>query len=337
VRLFLRSAKIIYRIQSRSLVAKSPDALQVPLLVFENMVRVQRLVKSLNFRGAIVISSDCTKVRKRLAYSTDFGAHVLGSILPLEECEVEDIEDIDDVITEIKRKKAVASQTRAIVAKVTINNHLLVPHIQADKLQIPLPEIPPLVIALIPTDGKDTAVSIHEQHMVLLKMAARLDLKVLVMAADGAAPELAAQEMMDREITNRPPLTYEYPLYGVFLRAPVFESGPLISPSDPPHSQKTSRNQPQYGTHTASMGAGYLTHRSLVDLFETGDSGLVLKDVENVDKQDDGAARRVFHTVALEATTVVEHDIRIIREGFLGLFVYLFMFGEHQCIPRSNR
>ena len=33
--------------------------------------------------------------------------------------------------------------------------------------------------------------------MVLLKMAARLELKVLIMAADGAAPELAAQEMMD--------------------------------------------------------------------------------------------------------------------------------------------
>ncbi|KIM79427.1 hypothetical protein PILCRDRAFT_10263 [Piloderma croceum F 1598] len=104
----------------------------------------------------------------------------LGAIfLPLEECEVDETEDIDEVIANIKKKKAIASQTRAIVAK------------------IPLPEIPPLVIALIPTNGKDTAESIHEQHMVLLKMAACLELKVLVMAADGAAPELAAQEMMD--------------------------------------------------------------------------------------------------------------------------------------------
>ena len=159
-------------------------------------------------------------------------------------------------------------------------------------------------------------------------MAARLGLKVLAMAADGAAPELAAQEMMDREISNQPPLTYEYPLYGVNLRAPVFESGPLISPTDPPHSQKTSRNQPQYGTHTASMGAGFLTHRSLVDLFETGESGLVLKDIENVDKQDDGAARRVFHSVAFEATTVIVNGVREIREGMLGLFAYLFAFGQ---------
>ena len=165
--------------------------------------------------------------------------------------------------------------------------------------------------------------------MVLLKMAARLELKVLIMAADGAAPELAAQEMMDRELSDQPPLTYEYPLYGISLKAPVIKSGPLISPTDTPHSQKMSQNQPQYGTHTASMGAGYLTHQSLVDLFEPGKSGLVLKDVENVDKQDDGAARRVFHAMALEATTEVVDGVTVIWEGFLGLFAYLFVFGMY--------
>lgn len=103
----------------RSLVANSEDALQIPLLVYENMARVLRLVKAVNFQGAIVIASDCTKVRARLAYSTDFGSHILGSVLPLEECEVDEIEDIDEVIADIKKKKAIASQTRAIVAKVS--------------------------------------------------------------------------------------------------------------------------------------------------------------------------------------------------------------------------
>jgi len=70
-----------------------------------------------------------------------------------------------------------------------------------------------LVIALIPTDGTEKAVNIHKQDMVLLKMAARLNLKILVMAADRAAPELATQELMDQEKTELPALTYEYPLY----------------------------------------------------------------------------------------------------------------------------
>ena len=50
------------------------------------------------------------------------------------------------------------------------------------------------------------------------------------------------------------------------------------------------------------MGAGFLVNRLLVDLF---DSGLVLKDIENVDKQDDGTACRVFHVMVFEATTTV--------------------------------
>ena len=86
------------------------------------MARVHRLVKSVNFHGAIVISSDCTKVRPCLSYSTDFGSHILGSVLPLEECEVDETEDIDEVIVDIKKKKATASQTRAIVAKVSLSN-----------------------------------------------------------------------------------------------------------------------------------------------------------------------------------------------------------------------
>ena len=76
----------------------------------------------MTFHGAIVISSDCTKVQPRLAYSTDFGSHILGSVLLLEECEVDETEDIDEVIADIKKKKAIASQTRAIVAKVSLSH-----------------------------------------------------------------------------------------------------------------------------------------------------------------------------------------------------------------------
>lgn len=158
-------------------------------------------------------------------------------------------------------------------------------------------------------------------------MAAHLELKVLVFAADGAAPELLAQEMMDQEQSDHPPLTYEYKLYGIFFKVPVFDTGPCISETNPPHTRKTSQNQLQYRTHTASMGNGVVTNRSLVDLFETNESGLVLKDVKNVDKQDDGAACHVFHTVALDACTVLQDGVHNIHEGFLGLFVYLFVFG----------
>ncbi|KAH9947489.1 hypothetical protein B0H21DRAFT_680678, partial [Amylocystis lapponica] len=52
------------------------------------------------------------------------------------------------------------------------------------------------------------------------------------------------------------------------------------------------------------------------------------RDVENVDKQDDGAARRMFHSIALTATTEQTGDSIGVKEEFVGLFVYLFIFGE---------
>ena len=61
-------------------------------------------------------------------------------------------------------------------------------------------------------------------------------------------------------------------------------------------------------------------------------------DVEDVDKQDDGAARRLFHASALSAATFVPSSSdgatvatttqREIRKGFEGVFVYLFIFGK---------
>ncbi|KAF7972503.1 hypothetical protein HWV62_17876 [Athelia sp. TMB] len=293
----------------RRLVSHSPDALACPYIVYENMARVKRLIDSVQYIGPISIAGDCTKVRARLAFSTDFGSHILGSTLPLDQVEVEEPEDIDRVIADIKQRKAQATQTRAIIAK------------------IPLPNIPPLVIALLPTDGKDNSQGIHDEHMTLLAMADRLDMKIISFAADGAASELLAQEMMDREESEHPPLLYEYDKLGVSLKAPVFNSGPCISVSDAPHGRKTKRNNVQYGTHTASMGSGFITYRSLVDLFDTGKAGLVLKDVENVDKQDDGAARRVFHTTALDACTLIKDGVREVHENFRGLFVYLFVLG----------
>lgn len=103
---------------SRTLVAKSSDALQNPNLIFENIARVRRLMDAVGYKGPIAVAGDCTKVRPRLAYSTDFGGHILGSTLPLDECQVDEVEDIENVIDRIHKAKAKATQVRAILAKV---------------------------------------------------------------------------------------------------------------------------------------------------------------------------------------------------------------------------
>ncbi|KAJ7323176.1 hypothetical protein DFH08DRAFT_969264 [Mycena albidolilacea] len=47
-----------------------------------------------------------------------FVCHILVSTLPLDECDINDEDDINDVILKIKKQKAVASQVRAILIKI---------------------------------------------------------------------------------------------------------------------------------------------------------------------------------------------------------------------------
>ncbi|TFK58820.1 hypothetical protein BDN72DRAFT_949631 [Pluteus cervinus] len=296
----------------RSLMARSTDSLKNPALTYENVARVKRYADSISYCGPILVAGDNTKVKKRLNFSNDYGAHVLGTTYELSEVEVDNAADIDEIVNRTTKNNAFATQVRAIIAK------------------IPLPGSPSIVLALIATNGTENANLIHEHHLVLQKMAAALGLPLIALAADGAASELSAQFMMDSVQSEMPPLVYDFPLYGIHLSAPVFRNtGPLISITDPPHARKTARNQPQYGTHTASLGTGYLVNQSLVDLFETSTAGLVFRDVNNVDKQDDGAARRLFHAEALLASTETnENNIASIKSGFEGTFSYLFVLGS---------
>ncbi len=181
---------------------------------------------------------------------------------------------------------------------------------------------------MLPTNGKDDTQSIHAQHMTLQKMASECGLPVISFAADGAASELSSQCLMDNEASECPPLVYKNKAYGFDLKAPVFRvTGPIISVSNPPHGQKTCQNQPQHGTHTATLGNGYVVNRSLLLLYKTGKAGLVLQDVQDVDKQDDGAARCLFHHSALLVTTEERDGGLSIKEEHTGLFAYLYFFG----------
>jgi hypothetical protein len=82
------------------------------------MARFKRLADHVQYTGPVSIGGDCTKVRQCLTYSNDFGSHVLGSVLPMDQCEVHEAEDIDTAINRIKSQNAMATQVRAIMVKV---------------------------------------------------------------------------------------------------------------------------------------------------------------------------------------------------------------------------
>ena len=79
---------------------------------------MKRLVTTVSYGGLVAIAGDCTKVRPRLAYSSDFGGHILGSTFPLDKCQVSEIEDIDEIIEDILKSKAQATQVQAILVTV---------------------------------------------------------------------------------------------------------------------------------------------------------------------------------------------------------------------------
>jgi hypothetical protein len=60
---------------------------------------------SVGYDGLVTFGSDYTKIQQHLTYSTDFGSHILGSILSMDECEVHENEDVKTVMKRINADK----------------------------------------------------------------------------------------------------------------------------------------------------------------------------------------------------------------------------------------
>ena len=76
---------------------------------------------SVGYNGLVTFGSDCTKVWQRITYSTDFGNHILGSVLSMDECEVYENEDVETMMKWINADKddKKATQVWAIMVNVT--------------------------------------------------------------------------------------------------------------------------------------------------------------------------------------------------------------------------
>lgn len=85
---------------------------------------------------------------------------------------------------------------------------------------------------------------------------------------------------------------------------------------------------------TVSLGEGFIVNWLLVDQWDSPDSGLYCANVINIHKQDDGAAHCFYHRKALCACTEIANGVPQIKEGYSGLFVYLFVLGEYKILQQ---
>ncbi|KAJ7176154.1 hypothetical protein C8R43DRAFT_872609, partial [Mycena crocata] len=296
----------------RRKIAKSPNKMVSYELCFENLDAAVEFGKRMNWNWPWVCAGDGTKLRPVLTVSSEFSekgtAHLVGSTLPLRDVLFKSSEEQSRLITKIDAEKAIATQVWVLA------------------IQIPLPGMPLFSVAFVPNKGKMKATEYRDLHLALRSHCGKAGIKLLASCADGAKAEANAQKlMMDADTKKR--LSYTNERYGVFASCPVYpDTGPHISCTDIDHSQKTARNNFLYGTHLLILGFRFLCHAVLMALLIIKNCPLYVKDIFNPDKQDDGAARRLFINVLFRF--LINADGNLIHNDFGGLFILTFVFGE---------
>jgi hypothetical protein len=164
-------------------------------------------------------------------------------------------------------------------------------------------KIPPVMIAALPTKGDAIAKEISDQLLQLLKIieiTASCGINFLSLEVDGAITKMKAQQTVMEYFSASGFLKFKDSLYRVNFKAPIFNNRPIVHVQDVKHAKKTARNQIHYRTWLIIFGNSTVHYDQLCDLMKRENSGLYIRDVYNVDKQDDGAAFRVFHSQLLE-------------------------------------
>ncbi|PKC74728.1 hypothetical protein RhiirA1_449663 [Rhizophagus irregularis] len=111
------------------------------------------------------------------------------------------------------------------------------------------------------------------------------------MRADGARSEFNAQTQITTYFTDDP-------FYNVHLKVPIINGKPLVRIQDQKHAKKTARKSTIYWSKASFIRNRY---RAIRSTFSISINHVLLKRdvIINVDKQDDGAAYRIFHSETL--------------------------------------
>ena len=150
-------------------------------------------------------------------------------------------------------------------------------------------------------------------------------MKLISIASDGAANEYNAQlELMKGNNTNNF-LVYKDEFYNINFSAPIYENRPIIRVQDLKHTKKNGRNNVHSGARLLILGKDTVRYDQILTLAKDDNSALYMRDVINVDKQDDGAAYRTFCSSTLRQCLTVDYKIQPEMDGF---FIYLFVIGR---------
>ncbi|KAJ6504529.1 hypothetical protein DFH09DRAFT_943717 [Mycena vulgaris] len=200
---------------------------------------------------------------------------------------------------------------------------------KADKLRvwmlsIPLPKIPPILVAAVARGSSTKAEDLSQMHFKLAELLHEHDIHPISLSSDGAEVERAAQRM----IAESAPSYHIYvipnptPRCEITLKIPLYYGyHPTIILQHSKHALKTARNQILTGARVLIIGFFMVLYTYIRDLAMNAAGPLYRRDVEKVDKQDDRAAARLFsgNTLEFQLNTY---------PGQHGVSIYLFVLGE---------
>ena len=198
-------------------------------------------------------------------------------------------------------------------------------------LQIPLPYVPPLVLAVVPLASSTNVAMLADFEKRLLNILLESDKSVCIVSlgSDGSVLERDARRALVRSGFAEP-LSYTIPHPDTAQTKPIkiplmrIHGQCVAAIQDPKHGRKTARNNLFAGSRLLALGNHTAHYGQVRYLADEKDTPLYWRDVDRLDRQDDRAAARLF------SATFLEYCIRHDRSSYasVALPIYLFVFGE---------
>ncbi|KAJ6478183.1 hypothetical protein C8R45DRAFT_1216427 [Mycena sanguinolenta] len=190
-------------------------------------------------------------------------------------------------------------------------------------LQIPLPRVPPLVLAIMPIEAKVKGPQLAEWQIQLMRSLISHEFRITASGGDGAAVERdcqrrlgVASKAVKFHIKHPNP---DYPDIVVDLWD--LDGNIWVIFQDAKHGRKTFRNNAASGARGLILENHVVYSEQMYTLAMQPDSPMYPRDWKNRDRMDDHAAARLS-----SADTLSQAALDPTKN--LGLVVYLFVFGD---------
>ncbi|GAA6002707.1 hypothetical protein JCM5350_000573, partial [Sporobolomyces pararoseus] len=193
---------------------------------------------------------------------------------------------------------------------------------------VPMAGVPPIPISMSPVSKAETSEDIAAHLTQARKFLKEVKLPCISLNSDAAASEVKSKviSIKDPSFSHDQPIVFEHSKLGFKVEVQVRDGVPIFGNLDVEHGRKSLRNVVLSGNRAPVIGSSTIGFPILDLLFRLKGSPLKYGDVFSADKQDDGAARRVFSAQALRTCTVNGEGKEVLEE-MNGFFAFAFVFG----------